>query len=247
MPAEYGNLPFAEAIEFFRRKLNMPTARWQDVYAAAHEEMFMVAGAMKADMLVDFKAAIDKAISDGTTLADFQKDFDRIVERYGWEYVGGRAWRTRVIFETNVRQAYNAGRYEQMQDPDVKRLRPYKIYRHSDASREPRTEHLAWDGLVLPADDPWWRTHTPQNGWGCKCKVFTLSKRDLAKMDKSGPDTAPEIKTVPYTDPKTGETRQVPEGIDPGFEYAPGAKKFELDPEEYPEGLRKHLDTDSTD
>ena len=27
-----------------------------------------------------------------------------------------------------------------------------------------------WDGTVLPLDDPWWSSHSPQNGWGCKCK-----------------------------------------------------------------------------
>ena len=30
--AAYGSLPFAEQIAFFRRKLNLPTESWADVY-----------------------------------------------------------------------------------------------------------------------------------------------------------------------------------------------------------------------
>jgi len=31
---------------------------------------------------------VDKAVSDGVPLAYFRKDFDRIVEKYGWSYKG---------------------------------------------------------------------------------------------------------------------------------------------------------------
>lgn len=214
-------LAFDEAIEFFRQKINIPTARWNDLWQGMHARGFMVAGAMKEDLLCDFRTAIDKAISQGTTLAEFQKDFDQAVARHGWNYNGSREWRTRVIFETNLMQAYNTGRYQQMDDPEVRASRPYLQYRHGD-SMNPRPEHLAWHGLVLPADDPWWDTHRPQNGWGCKCSVFALSEQDLGRLGKSGPDTAPEQRFYTWTDRVTGITRQVPEGIDPGFDYDPG-------------------------
>lgn len=241
MPVEYGSLAFAEAIEFFRKKLNVPTQRWNDLYAEMHNRGFMVAGAMEADLLVDLRKAVEKAIVEGTTLEAFRKDFAGIVEKYGWAYKGGFGWRTNIIYDTNVRQAYNAGRYSQMNDPEVKALRPYKIYKHGD-SINPRPEHLAWHNTILPADDPWWLTHTPQNGWGCKCKVFTLSQRDLAKYGKSGPDTAPKTQYYEWTDKKTGEKKMIPKGIDPGFEYAPGEKDWKPNLEKYPPELRKHME-----
>jgi hypothetical protein len=40
-------------------------------------------------------------------------------------------------------------------------------------------------------------------------------------MGKKGPDTAPEIKYREYTD-RDGNVKQVPQGIDPGFDYNPG-------------------------
>ena len=45
---------FEEQIDFFRRKLNLPSETWRDIQRAAHDRAFMVAGAMKADRLPGF-------------------------------------------------------------------------------------------------------------------------------------------------------------------------------------------------
>jgi uncharacterized protein with gpF-like domain len=236
----FEGLPFEEAIKFFRDKLNITTEHWDDLWKGMHTRAFTVAGATKADLLMDLRNAVDMAIATGSTIADFRKDFDSAVQKYGWAYKGSRGWRTDVIFNTNLRTAYSAGRYKQMQDPDVKKLRPYWQYRHGD-SLVPRQQHLAWDGKVLPADDPWWKTHYPPNGWGCSCYVVTLSERDLKRLGKSGPDNAPKDGTYKYTD-RDGKTHTIPKGIDPGWDYNVG-ENFEFSPDfaKYPEQLREQV------
>ncbi|NJD38439.1 MAG: DUF935 family protein [Geobacter sp.] len=214
------NLPFKEAINFFRNKISIPTERWNDLFLDQHSQGFMIAGAIKGDLISDIRDAVDQAISSGLTLQEFRKQWDAIVERHGWSYNGGRNWRTRIVYETNTRQAYNAGRWQQVTDPDVLKTRPYLVYRHGDSVR-PRQLHLAWNGTVLPADDPWWATHTPQNGWGCKCKIFSAGERDIKRMGDTAKRTAPQDGSYSWTD-KQGRTFQVPNGIDPGFQYNPG-------------------------
>jgi len=182
--------PFQEALDYFREKVNLPTKTWRDIQHGAHAKAFVVAGAMKEDMLSSFREAIDKAIAQGTTLEEFRKDFDKIVASAGWSYKGTRGWRTRTIFATNIQTAYAAGRYKQMTDPDVLKRRPYWQYLVGD-SKKHRKEHLQWNGLILRADDPFWETHYPPNGWGCKCRVRSLSEQDLERMG-SKPDTAPK-------------------------------------------------------
>ena len=137
-------------IAFFRQKINLPTATWTDIWQAMHTKAFVVAGAIKADLIQDLRDAVDRAISEGTTLEEFRKAFDDTVARHGWSYKGGRNWRSRLIFETNIRTAYAEGRWQQMTDPELLKVRPYLLYRHGD-SRHPRPHHLAWDGLVLPS------------------------------------------------------------------------------------------------
>ena len=216
-------LPFAEQIAFFRSKLDLPTRAWTDIWQAQHDKSFVVAGAAHADLVADLRGAVDQAIAEGTTLATFRKGFDSIVAKHGWSYNGGRDWRTRVIYGTNLRTSYAAGRYQQMKD--VAEHRPFWRYRHSDASEEPRHVHLSWDGLILRHDDPWWDTHYPPNGWGCKCYIETLAPRDLKRLGKDGPDPAPAVRTRTVTVGAKGpspRTVTVPVGIDPGWAYAPG-------------------------
>ncbi|MCC7082171.1 MAG: hypothetical protein IT530_15980, partial [Burkholderiales bacterium] len=181
--AEYRDLPFDEAVTFFRQKLNIPTRRWDDLWQGMHARGFMIAGAAKDELLADFRGAVDAAIADGESLAQFRRRFDGIVAKHGWDYNGGRNWRSEVIYATNVRTAYAAGRYAQMADPDVLRAMPFWMYKHGD-SVHPRPLHLEWNGTVLPANDPWFRTHFAPNGWGCKCSIVPITRRDLARMGK---------------------------------------------------------------
>ncbi|MDF5830398.1 hypothetical protein P4233_31075 [Pseudomonas aeruginosa] len=88
---------------------------------------------------------------------------------------------------------------------------------------------MAWDGTVLPLDDPWWSTHSPQNGWGCQCKKFMLSERDLQRMGLAvgqAPEIEWEDRVIGQNSPNGPRTVRVPKGIDPGFEYAPGQSRL---------------------
>lgn len=216
--------PFAEQIAFLRQKRAKPTRRWLDAIGGDHDRAFVIAGATDVAMLEEFQAAIVAAAEEGRYVDDFARDFDRIVEKYGWQYRGERNWRIRTIFETNIRTSFMAGRLRQMRDPDVVKLRPYWQYIHGDSRtpRVPRKQHVAWNGRVLMWDDPWWDTHFPPNDWLCSCGVRTLSKRDLGRLGKSGPDEAPMDALLPIIDKATGQMKMQPQGIGYGWDHMPG-------------------------
>lgn len=164
--------PFEAGIAHLRRKLDLPTERWDDIARSAHDRAFIVAGAARADLLADLKQAVIDAGSGGG-LAGFRKDFDAIVARHGWTgWTGegsaqGVAWRTQIIYRTNMASSHAAGRWQQLNDPAFAREMPYWRYRHADGVANPRPQHLAWDGLTLPREHPFWQTHFPPNGWNC--------------------------------------------------------------------------------
>ncbi|MBL8510590.1 MAG: hypothetical protein JNM52_02995 [Betaproteobacteria bacterium] len=202
----YARLPFAEAIAFFQQKKPLPTNSFRDIQKAAHDHAFVVAGATKTALLEDFMQALQRQFTRGVSFQDFQHSFDGIIAKTGWDYRGSRAWRSRVIFDTNIRTAWMAGRVAQANDPDTLKALPYWQYKHSGAEHF-RPQHKAWDRLVLPADSPFWKTNTPPNGWGCKCTFFPISARQLKEQGKTGPDELPP---------------RYAEGVDPGWAYQPG-------------------------
>lgn len=217
--------PFNEQVAAFRARLGdlVPTSRWDDISGAAHDRAFMIAGAMKADLLADLAGAVDSAIAEGTGLEAFRARFREIVSERGWHgWTGegtrrGEAWRTRVIYRTNAATTYAAGRWAQLMEGGF----PLLVYRHG-GSREPRPQHLAWDGLTLPPDHEFWASHAPPNGWGCSCYVVGARSEAAAARLGGRPDV-----TLPpgwnRADPRTG----APAGIDRGWNHAPGASAVE--------------------
>lgn len=215
---------FREQIDFFRQKRVKPTKRWTDALGSVHDRAFVIAGATDTAMLSDFQTAIGNAIENGGTLEKFRQDFDTIVSRYGWKYNGERGWRTRVIFETNVRTSYMAGRLRQMRDPDVIKLRPIWQYIHGETRIPivPRRLHKSWHMQCRRHDDPWWETHFPPNDFLCSCGVRTLSLSDVERLSLEvlAPGAGSLMK--PFIDPVSGQLTERAEGVGYGWDYMPG-------------------------
>jgi len=213
--------PFDAQVAAYRRRLGnlVPTARWDDLSHAEHDRAFVVAGAVKADLLADLGAAVDRAISEGTGFEAFKTSFRTIVEQHGWHgWTGegtarGEAWRMRVIYRTNMLTSYAAGRMAQLVDGKFK----FWVYRHGNAL-EPRLLHLAWNGTALPPDHPFWATHYPPNDWGCTC--YVTGARTEAGIRRVGGDPGKQLPDGwEGLNPKTG----TPAGVGKGWDYAPGA------------------------
>lgn len=211
-------LSFSQQIDYFRQKINLPTASYLDVYGEAHDYAFVVAGAHTHEIMTDFRQALDEVIEQGGTLETFRKRFDEIVEKHHWHYNGGRNWRTRIIYDTNLYASYNHGRYQQQKE--LADVLPYWEYEHND-SAHPRPHHQAWDGLVLRADDPWWDTHYPTRAYGCHCTVKALDDVDLEMRGKTVQQAPEVIWEEKLIGQRSGQPRlvRVPQGVDPSFEY----------------------------
>lgn len=217
-------LKFQEQIDFLQQKVNLPTQSYREISSRQHDRAFVVAGAMKADLLNDLHQAVNQAIAEGQTLKQFQEQFDTILSKNGWledKDKGYTAWRAKTIYQTNLRTSHAAGRYRQMTDPEVVKRRPYWRYRHN-TQENPRVKHQKWNNLVLPVDDPFWKINFPPNGWGCNCTVDAINERQLKAMGKTKADASPT---------SFDDTRQ-------DFNSAPGAS-WHPDLNKYPETIAK--------
>ena len=220
----WGRLLFEQAIAFLNGKTNQDTDHWRDVVDEQHDVKFVVAGA-KGDLLMDFREAIQEVILGNLTVEEFQTRFDDIVARHGWSYTGSRDWRSRLIAKTNTLAAYGAGRYSQQFDPEVRQLQPFAKWVHGD-SRDPRPHHLALNGRVFSLSDPFFPQNYPPNGWGCLCRIVTLSLRQLRREGLTV-ERAPIDGTVETFRLPNGKTKRIQWGPDPGFVGAPGATRVQ--------------------
>ncbi len=231
------DLPPREAMEFFRAKGFATGFAWQDVWQQEHDAAFTVAKMMDVDLLRDVRSAVDKALADGQTFQQFREGIEGRLMEAGWwgraEMVDpangekrlvelGSPRRLRTVFNVNMQSAYAAGAWQQSQA--TKASAPFLMYDAVD-DEATREEHARWDGTVLPMDDAWWQQHTPPNGWNCRCSVVQLSAAQVRELGLEVAEKAPASKEREYTNPRTGEVSMVPEGVDPGWAYSPGASR----------------------
>lgn len=232
-------LPPEEAIEFFRQKGYAIGFDWRDVWQEEHQAAFTVAKAMQLDILRDIRAGVDDALANGTTFSDFRRELEPTLVRKGWwgraemvdpesgearEVQLGSTRRLKTIYDTNLRTAHAEGQWERIQAS--RDSFPYLMYSGNN-SEHPRLEHSSWDGLVLPADDPWWESHMPVRAWGCKCRVIQMTRRQVERQQRTV-DKAPADVTYTYTNRRTGEIQRIPKGVDPAFHYPPGGRRRNL-------------------
>lgn len=238
-----------EITDYFRQKRLRPAFSWNDVWAEEHAYAFTVAKAVDAELLGAFRSSIDKAITNGESFETWKEKIQKDLTRLGWwgprkvsdptgvdpaklvDFSNSR--RLKTIFWSNMRAARAAGQWDRIQR--TKTALPFILYVRT-AAADPRPEHLAWAGLVLPVDDPFWSTHFPPNGWGCKCSVRQITRREAGRLIDAGSmqvdgedvpvsDTAPAIQTKPHRNRRTGEVNEIPEGIDPGWHTNPGQSR----------------------
>lgn len=232
----FANVPPKEAVDWFGAKRLRPAFDYREVWAEEHASAFTVAKAMRLDLLADLKTAVGDALAEGKTLAEFRKELTPTLQAHGWwgkqlrtDPVTGKVravqlgspHRLRTIYRTNMRTARAAGQWQRIERRAESH--PYLLYQLGP-SKEHRVEHEGYAGLVLPVTDPWWDTHYPPNGWGCKCRVRQVNERERERLQKTrgAQTTAPPMRTREYVNKRTGQVMAVPEGIDPGWDYNPG-------------------------
>lgn len=227
--------PPPDAMRFLKNKGLKPAFSWADVEPEEHAVAFTVAKAMQADVLQDIREGVETALAEGQTFAQFKKNLKPSLVDKGWwgirEMVDPETGKTRTvqlgsprrlktIYQSNLRSARTAGQWERIQR--TKAVRPYLLYQLGPSERH-RAAHVAKNGLVLPVDDPFWLSWYPPNGWGCNCWVRQINKTEAEKL---GIREAPLVETRPWKNWRTGEIKQVPLGIDPGWQSNPGAYRL---------------------
>jgi len=258
-----------DAIKYFKSKGGKFSWDWWETWQEAHTKAFTVAKVMKADILQDIRSAVQKALDDGITYNQFQKELMPQLKAHGWwgkvmaqDVPGfdpasgvdpekivqlGSPWRLKTIYRTNMQSNYMAGRYKGMAENVT--ARPYWQYVAVMDART-RPSHAELNGRIFAHDDPFWDSFYPPNGWGCRCRVRPLSPRNLEQrkltVEKSTGKLGEKNVLVSKEhglEEKVATFRAGKTRIspDPGFSYNPGKTAWQPNLKKYSPEIKKLL------
>ena len=173
--APFLSLPFDEALQWWIRKGGSRAAL--DEVLRAWRARSSVAASMQFDTISKAAVtAIEKIVAEGGTLRDFQTQMETEAITLGISPAG--AGYLENVYRTNVASAYGAGRYAQLNDPDVIAMRPYRQWRTCQDSRV-RNEHVVMDGVTWLVGNPAFANVAAPASFRCRCETISYSQADM--------------------------------------------------------------------
>ena len=243
-----------DAIEYLESKELRVNWNWHDTWQEAHDRAFVIAKMTRHRLLSQSRKHVVDFLAEGKTIEAAAGELATTLRKAGWwgrrvvvspaggaEIVQlGSMHRIKTILRTNMNTAYGAGRYHRQQE--TADSRPYWQYL---AIRDgaTRRSHKALHSQTFRADDPFWEANYPPNGFNCRCRVRSLTERQVRRRGiRVNTDTEVEAfnervsvdkrtgelierpaKRTSWKDPEGGRREFKP---DPGWSYNPGRESF---------------------
>ncbi|BEK34070.1 hypothetical protein RLQ69_000419 [Campylobacter jejuni] len=199
-----------KAVDFLKNKKPELSFDYDELSYSTHKKVFTIAKLMDESLLKDMQDTLVNAIKNGDKFSTWSKIAEEKLKAKGWwgskEVINPKTGevkthfnsaRLKKIFEENSRKAKAKAIYENQ----MKSTKPYfKYCTQKDALV--RDKHRAFDGIVLPKDDPFWDTHYPHvsmHDYGCRCKVINLGESEVKDL-KIPPSNAKESEFNGFND-----------------------------------------------
>jgi SPP1 gp7 family putative phage head morphogenesis protein len=178
--------PYRGAVDFIKSALAMPErdfARLANRYSRdAARQARRAGGALSREVLRAARSAVERGLHVSGGVEAVRRAMGGAGTPHLFE----------TVFRTAASTAYNAGRWEANQAPEIDDILWGYEYVTAGDDRV-RENHEALDGVRLPKDHPLWKSIWPPNGWGCRCTTIEVWKGDRLARSRGprkggGPD-----------------------------------------------------------
>jgi SPP1 gp7 family putative phage head morphogenesis protein len=186
-------LPPLDAIAYFTGKVPLTRTAFDEISDIYRGRAFTIAGQQTVEAVATVQDWLTKSLQEGSTFRDFLGGLAEAAEAGGIRAVN--PYHAATVFLTNVQTAYNAGRWEMYNAPEVVDAFPYYQY-HTVGDDRVRPTHAQMDGYIAKRDDPVWNLWWPPCGFNCRCTCTAISKYEI---QNSG--IRPSTRQVPQPDP----------------------------------------------
>lgn len=143
-------------------------------------------------------SSLDKVELIKKVLSDVERGLEKFEDFNKWKdsldpdfYSQFGEGRLKTIYRTNMSTAYTNGILEKTKVSEVATKYAFQAI----LDDETRDNHRACDGIVLPVNDPFWKTHTPPLGYNCRCTLIPLNEENEVE-DNINPNIPASEKTA---------------------------------------------------
>ena len=152
------DFPNKDAESFWSKKKLVSPAEFKLLNAEQRVQSFALSGIAKGDELTTVYNAVQKAISDGTGKAQFQKDAADVFARRGWDK--NAPWRIDLILRQNILVQYSLANRQELADGFFPVL-VWSAVGGSTGDGRTRALSKALHGTAYPYDHPFWKKYWP--------------------------------------------------------------------------------------
>jgi SPP1 gp7 family putative phage head morphogenesis protein len=187
---------FDEASEWFGKRVVMTRSDARKLDDDRKADAFWVGAGLQLSQVQRVFDRLNTALDRGDTFEDFRK---AVLEDLA------NPVHVETVFRNATQRAYNAGRWFQMQDPEVRQFRPFGLV---DAVLDDRTTPYCEkvNGTLLALDDPWWLSHWFPAHHRCRTSVRNITPREAErrglKPPPDGQDPASGWGKAPTVEPQ---------------------------------------------
>lgn len=174
-------IPYEEAARIVAEKQIMSKAAFDTLCDELKARAFTVAGLEDLRMVQEIRDAIAE-LPMGTPWEDVKRQVADKLEQGGFSEKAAD-YRATLLLRHHGFAVYAQENYRELQE--MKDAFPYWKYQ-TMGDEKVRSSHAALDGLILPADDPFWRDHFPPWEWNCRCQVVGVTQEEYDAAQTAG-------------------------------------------------------------
>jgi hypothetical protein len=204
--------PFRQAVDYQLNRVPGARKDFQTLSNEAKLRGFWVAGLERRDLIEAAYREATAFIAEGRTKQEFLDHLGEILDKQGGTLLSST--RLELIAQNAFAVPYAAGRFSQLDDPDIVSERPYLQYPLGPHDSHTSQICLALEGFVARYDDPVWKRIFPPNHHHERhLQVVSLTAQQAEETGKV------------YASPAGGQYPMI-EGQtilpDPGWDFSPG-------------------------
>lgn len=166
---------YKEAVDFVKRRMDLTDDEILRVRRLYGNAVTSFSGELTGSLEGHVAKAIEQATRENLHTRGGMRLISEAFDKAG--VTPTHSYQIENIYRTQTSIAYNAGRWNSNQAPEIQEILWGFEYVTVGDDRV-RPTHAALDGVRLPKDDPKWKEIWPPNGWGCRCSTLEIYDGD---------------------------------------------------------------------